>query len=237
MTPRWHHQLLPGELRDEPDGRRSARDWIVDVMMYAIAIGTSAIAAGGDVGRALERARRRRHRAGGRLPRAALVAALAPGRGRHRHHDRSAVSGLAAGPALIAGFNVALRGSRAGSAPSSCSALVAIHALPAALPAPGRAVPAVNLSHRHPAHRRRPRLGPVRPRAARAPALAARPRGADRGRAAAADRAGARGRAAPRSRARCTTCSRTASRCCRCTPARSSSAPTRRRRRSPRPPA
>jgi uncharacterized membrane protein len=37
--PRWHHALLPGELRDDPDGRRSARDWVVDALMYLIALG------------------------------------------------------------------------------------------------------------------------------------------------------------------------------------------------------
>ena len=28
---RWQRMLLPGELRDDVDGRRSARDWVVDV--------------------------------------------------------------------------------------------------------------------------------------------------------------------------------------------------------------
>src|SRR5687767_7758058 len=42
----WHHQLLPGELRDEPDGRRSARDWFVDVTMYMLALGTGAFVLG-----------------------------------------------------------------------------------------------------------------------------------------------------------------------------------------------
>jgi len=43
-TTRWHHQLLPGELRDQPDGRRSARDWIVDVTMYVLAVAIGAVA-------------------------------------------------------------------------------------------------------------------------------------------------------------------------------------------------
>ena len=37
--PRWQRMLLPGELRDGARGRRSARDWVVDVAMYAIAAG------------------------------------------------------------------------------------------------------------------------------------------------------------------------------------------------------
>jgi hypothetical protein len=38
-SPRRHDALLPGELRDDPRGRRSARDWVVDVVMYLIAVG------------------------------------------------------------------------------------------------------------------------------------------------------------------------------------------------------
>jgi signal transduction histidine kinase len=109
----WHHQLLPGELRDEPDGRRSARDWIVDLTMYAIAIGTSAIVLAetwDDHSRAL------------------LVVDIALGVAclvllwwRRSHPDEvalvatvvSAVSAAAAGPSVIALFNVALRGSPA----------------------------------------------------------------------------------------------------------------------------
>jgi hypothetical protein len=31
--PRWQRMLLPGELRDGARGRRSARDWVVDLAM------------------------------------------------------------------------------------------------------------------------------------------------------------------------------------------------------------
>jgi hypothetical protein len=31
--PRWQRLLLPGELRDDARGRRSARDWVVDLEM------------------------------------------------------------------------------------------------------------------------------------------------------------------------------------------------------------
>jgi signal transduction histidine kinase len=40
--PRWQRMLLPGELRGV-DGRRSARDWFVDVLMYCVAIGLSTL--------------------------------------------------------------------------------------------------------------------------------------------------------------------------------------------------
>ena len=41
--PRWQRMLLPGELRGGVDGRRSARDWVVDLAMYAVAAGLSAL--------------------------------------------------------------------------------------------------------------------------------------------------------------------------------------------------
>lgn len=37
-TPRWQHALLPGALRDDGDVRRSARDWVVDVLCFTIAV-------------------------------------------------------------------------------------------------------------------------------------------------------------------------------------------------------
>jgi signal transduction histidine kinase len=112
-TQRWHHLLLPGELRDQPDGRRSARDWFVDAMMYVAAIGISALALA-DTWDA--------HSG----PLLAVDAALGAACllllwWRRSHPDEvglaitvaSSVSALAAGPWLIAGFNVALRGSQA----------------------------------------------------------------------------------------------------------------------------
>src|SRR4051812_11644532 len=44
--PRWQRMLLPGELRDGARGRRTARDWVVDLAMFAIAAGLSALVLG-----------------------------------------------------------------------------------------------------------------------------------------------------------------------------------------------
>jgi signal transduction histidine kinase len=111
-TPRWQEALLPGELHERPDGRRSARDWIVDVLMFLIAIGVgAAVLADGweehsdamavidivlGVVALIALWWRRSHPG----PVGALTAAF------------SIVSGAASGPGLIAGFNVALRGTR-----------------------------------------------------------------------------------------------------------------------------
>jgi signal transduction histidine kinase len=111
-SPRWQEALLPGELSDRADGRRSARDWIVDVLMYIIAITVGALALAdtweehGGVMAAVDIALgvvglvalwwRRSHPG----PVAVLTTVF------------SAVSGAAAGPGIIAGFNVALRGTR-----------------------------------------------------------------------------------------------------------------------------
>ncbi len=125
-TTRWHHQLLPGELRDAPDGRRSARDWVVDATMYVLAVGIGALvlADSWDEHSSL-----------------LLVVDIALGVGclgllwwRRSHPDElgvvttiaSAVSGFAAGPGLIAGFNVALRGSRGGIKAVVLLSLIAI---------------------------------------------------------------------------------------------------------------
>jgi signal transduction histidine kinase len=111
-TPRWQEALLPGELSDRPDGRRSARDWIVDALMYVIAFTLGALAladtweAHGDVMGAVDIV----------LGVIGLVALW----WRRSHPGTvavlitvfSAISGAAAGPWIIAGFNVALRGTR-----------------------------------------------------------------------------------------------------------------------------
>ncbi len=111
-TPRWHHALLPGALRDHPDGRRSARDWLVDVAMLVIAVTVGVLllmdtwSEHGDAMAFVDIAlgvvsvvalwwRRSHPAAVGVLTTAASVIAAGAG-----------------GPALIAGFNVALRGSR-----------------------------------------------------------------------------------------------------------------------------
>jgi signal transduction histidine kinase len=129
-TTRWHLQLLPGELRDQPDGRRSARDWIVDVTMYVLAIGIGAVALGDSWSE---------HST------ALLVVDITLGLiclvllwWRRSHPDEIAivatiagvVSGFAAGPGLIAGFNVALRGSRAAIKAVVLLSLVAIQIYP-----------------------------------------------------------------------------------------------------------
>ena len=111
-APRWHNALLPGALRENPDGRRSARDWLVDLLMLLIAIGVGLFVllySWSEHGQAMAFVdialgvvslvalwwRRSHPAAVGVLTAAASV-----------------ISGLAGGPALIAGFNVALRGSR-----------------------------------------------------------------------------------------------------------------------------
>jgi signal transduction histidine kinase len=110
--PRWQRMLLPGELRGGVDGRRSARDWVVDVVMYAVAIGLSAVVlvntwsdhgplalvvdfALGAVAFVALWFRRSYPIAVGVITGAATL-----------------VSGAAGGPALLALFNVALRASR-----------------------------------------------------------------------------------------------------------------------------
>jgi len=112
--PRRNLLLLPGELREGHDARRSTRDWIVDVLMFliAIAIGVAvladtweehselALAVDVAVGLAALVA------LWWRRPHADAVGALAVG--------ASIFSALAAGPGLVAVFNSALRGSRRG---------------------------------------------------------------------------------------------------------------------------
>jgi signal transduction histidine kinase len=111
-TPRWHHTLLPGELRDNPDGRRSARDWVVDVLLYLIALGIGAVVLAesweehGDAMVLVDLA----------LGVASLVALWwrrsHPGAVGVLTAAASIVSAAAAGPWVVAGFNVALRGTR-----------------------------------------------------------------------------------------------------------------------------
>jgi signal transduction histidine kinase len=110
--PRWHHALLPGELRDDPDGRRSARDWIVDALLYLIAfgIGIAVLADNwdehGDVMLIVDVV----------LGVASLIALWwrrsHPGTVGVVTAAASIVSATAAGPWAVATFNVALRGTR-----------------------------------------------------------------------------------------------------------------------------
>jgi signal transduction histidine kinase len=110
--PRWQRMLLPGELRGGVDGRRSARDWVVDVVMYGAAAGLSAIVLTSTwsdhsgLALAVDFALgavsfvalwfRRSH---------PLAVGVIAG-------SASLVSGAAGGPALLALFNVAIRASR-----------------------------------------------------------------------------------------------------------------------------
>jgi signal transduction histidine kinase len=126
----WHHQLLPGELRDEPDGRRSARDWIVDVTMYLVAVGIGLLVLIDTWDAHSEWL---------------AVVDIALGVGglillwwRRSHPDEvgialtiaGTVSGFAAGPGLIAAFNVALRGSRGGIKAVVVLSVIAIQVYP-----------------------------------------------------------------------------------------------------------
>ncbi len=111
-TPRWHHTLLPGELRENADGRRSARDWLVDVLMLVIAVGVGLFVFVDSLDE---------HGDGMVLVDVALGIVCLVALWWRRSHPgfvgvlsaaASVISGLAGGPALVAAFNVALRGSR-----------------------------------------------------------------------------------------------------------------------------
>jgi signal transduction histidine kinase len=131
---RWQRMLLPGELRDGGDGRRSARDWAVDVVMYVLAAGVSALVAAetwadhGSLAIAIDFALgavsfvalwfRRRH------PVAVGVITGAS----------SIVSGTAGGPALLALFNVAIRASRRAILGMAALALASTAILPLLYP-------------------------------------------------------------------------------------------------------
>ncbi len=111
-TSRWQNALLPGELREHSDGSRSARDWMVDTLMYLIAIGVGALNlldtwdAHSDAMAFVDIV----------LGVVCLVALwwrrAHPGAVGVLTATASIVSSSAGGAALIAGFNVALRGTR-----------------------------------------------------------------------------------------------------------------------------
>jgi signal transduction histidine kinase len=108
-VPRWQRLVLPSALFEEPRARRSARDWVVDVVMFGVALGVGGVVLGqtwSDHGgaalafdlvvgaaTALSLWWRRRH--------PAAVAAFAG--------VASLVSALANGPAAVALFNAAIR--------------------------------------------------------------------------------------------------------------------------------
>ena len=215
---RWNTRgMLPGRAAARSRGaKRTARDWIVDATMLLCSAIVGAIAFVVTTQRGLA--------PDGRVPRPRVRRARASSRcgggagGRSRSRCSrwipSMFSAFAAGAALIALFNVALRGTaardRASARPLSVAAgLVYSLSIPirtadvlgrraALVPDPGGRDP----------------VGPVRPRAARPAAQLPRARAAARGRAAGARRAGAARPSGGGSRARCTTCSPTGSRCC-----------------------
>jgi signal transduction histidine kinase len=43
VVPRWQRLLLPSAMLEEPQARRSVRDWIVDLTMFALALGIGAL--------------------------------------------------------------------------------------------------------------------------------------------------------------------------------------------------
>jgi signal transduction histidine kinase len=45
-VPRWQRLLLPSSMLDEPSGRRSVRDWVVDAAMFVLALGIGALVLG-----------------------------------------------------------------------------------------------------------------------------------------------------------------------------------------------
>src|SRR6476469_1837428 len=106
---RWQRSLLPAGLYEASDGRRSARDWIVDLWMLLIAFanGTALLASTWD-----------EHSGVGYVLDIALGALALPALWFRRSHPTAVgvgtgllaiVSGAAAGPALLALFNAAVR--------------------------------------------------------------------------------------------------------------------------------
>jgi signal transduction histidine kinase len=108
----WHRPLLPGELLEEAGGKRSARDWVVDTILFAAAVGIGVLglseitADHTDAGVVIDFVAgtavclalwvRRRHPVGVAV--AAVVVA--------------AFSAMAGGAVVIAIFNAAIRASR-----------------------------------------------------------------------------------------------------------------------------
>jgi len=110
-VPRWQRALLPGALLESGQGRRSVRDWVVDVLMFVLAVGIGVIVlvTTWDDHSTVQRV----------VDIAVGVAACASLWVRRSHPTEVAVftniasifSALSAGPALFALFNAALRSS------------------------------------------------------------------------------------------------------------------------------
>ena len=194
---RWHALAAAGRAARRADGRRSARDWVVDVVLFVIAIAARRASIARRDWDEHSESRSSSTSCSGRSRSLALWW--------RRAHP--------VGVGVFAGSSSSSRRSRGGAGGcravqrrdpraaaragrrSSRSALLGGGRLPARLPEPATRT-WLELVVGAAADGRRDRLGPVRPRAPRARALAARARRAAGGRAAPARRAGARGRAA-----------------------------------------
>jgi signal transduction histidine kinase len=129
--PRWQRLVLPGELLGTAEGRRrSVRDWVVDVLMYLIAIGLGIVV--------LATTWSDHSRLAVIVDVTAGVVAIVALWFRRAHPvtvgvlagTLSIFSGFAGGAALLALFNVALRGSRRGILAVVGLAVVSTAALP-----------------------------------------------------------------------------------------------------------
>ena|SRR5436190_3278597 len=106
---RWQRRLLPSGLYEASDGRRSARDWIVDLLMTLVALGIGVVVLASTWDE---------HSGIGYAVDIALGAVSLAALSFRRTHPTAVglwtgiaaiVSGAAAGPALLALFNAALR--------------------------------------------------------------------------------------------------------------------------------
>lgn len=133
-VPAWQRRLLPGELGQTAGGRRSARDWAVDVAMFVLAIGIGA-------GALAETWSQHGEPWGYADIAVGLIAAL--GLWVRRSHPTalavatgvaSLVFSMAAGPAAIALFNAAIRSSRRALLLLTALAVVTAFAYPLVYP-------------------------------------------------------------------------------------------------------
>jgi signal transduction histidine kinase len=133
-TPRWQRFLLPGAMVGAPDGRRSPRDWIVDVVMFVLAAGIGALV--------LEDSWKDHSELTAVLDIVVGTIACLTLWLRRRHPvevavftvTASAFSALAAGPALMATFNAAIRASSRALAGIVALTLAAVAILPLLYP-------------------------------------------------------------------------------------------------------
>jgi signal transduction histidine kinase len=132
--PRWQRFLLPGAMVGAPDGRRSPRDWVVDVAMFVLAAGIGALV--------LEDSWKDHSELTAVLDIVVGTIACLTLWLRRRHPvevavftiTASAFSALAAGPALMATFNAAIRASIRALAGIVALTLAAVAILPLLYP-------------------------------------------------------------------------------------------------------